>query len=359
MKWPWQAAGPLLTLLDLTLFAVVLGGGTLAPPMALHEGALVPRQTVTAGGLGQLAVGHLLLAVAFSGIFASSLPTEAHRGGARGMGAFLAFMIPVAGIGSLWLASFLLCQTRRPAGNLLEEFKEHTMAPVTASPLCSLGTGAQQIMSTQSTVEPLVDMLSTPDPQLKRAVLEMIAKRRNPKLIPHIIEALKDPRPEVYQFAMAKITNLQTEYARAISQAARAAKSAPADAGARRQLASVYGQYLRSGLVEESLRSHYEEQLRAEYAAVLSLEPGASNIRVALGRLDLKAGRLDEAYRGFRRVLDDDGDNVDGLLGLIETLYSQGEFRIMYAGIARLHHQLSASSELIGLTQWWLSRDAE
>jgi len=65
---------------------------------------------------------------------------------------------------------------------------------------------------------------SLPDPQLKRAVLDTIAKRKSPKLIPHIIKARQDPRPDVYPFAMAKVLKLQEEFQ---GEIARAIQSSP------------------------------------------------------------------------------------------------------------------------------------
>ena len=107
-------------------------------------------------------------------------------------------------------------------------------------------------------VEPLIDMLQTDDVDLKRAVIDAMARRRGRKLIACIQGCLQDPRPEIYQYAMARWGGSRRT-SRGTSPRPRRRSRRPRTRGEpHMQLARVFEQYLESGLVDPTLIDFYQ-----------------------------------------------------------------------------------------------------
>lgn len=319
---------------------------------------------------------HFLLSVGFAAAFAFSLaaPHPARSGGRipwtppyeivawRGpilLSALLAILIPVVGMGCAFLIACLLLGKPLPAGDLLEEFKEHTTLPHVQGVTPKEAPG-KELLTMQRSVEPLVDMLATPDPQMKRAVLDAIARRRDPKLIPHVLAALQDPRPEIYQFAMAKVIKLQEEFGSEIAKATAAVSAEPDRVDPHHRLAEVYNRYLKSGLVDQAVAGFYREQLREEYGKILTLAPGNFTVLVAVGRLSLETGRMDEAQQAFEEALGLSPLHLEARLGLAEALYLRGRYREMAREIRTAVEgcvEEGSDPALLELAEWWLSRE--
>ena len=279
----------------------------------------------------------------------------------------MAFLMPVGGIVCCLVIAVLFLVHPLPSGDLLDEFKEHALLPELVAPKIVTPQDTTTVLRVQRGIEPLVDMLNTPDPQMKRAVLETIAKLQNPKLIPHIVAALQDPRPEVYQFAMAKVLKLQEKFQTEIAHALDAVKESPTDARLRWNLADVYNRFLTSGLVDDSLKGYYRDQLRTQYSEILKLTPRRTDVRVSLGRLFLENNQLDEAKTLLEETIRIDPSDLEARFGMIEVLFLQRSYDEMYERIRQVVQEASLEEETAGegvtnfvrLGRWWLSAGVE
>ena len=307
--------------------------------------------------------GHTLTTLLYAIAFGRSLASLYPQQGTALLGGILAFFLPVAGIFCAFLTALLCLYKPLPAGDLLKEFKEHTTLPDIINPKQKVLAEEKDVLQAYRDLEPLVDMLSTPDPQLKRAVLDAIAKSKNSKLIPHILEALEDPRPEIYQFAIAKVTQLQHDYGLEIARAMDKAKADPENLGAHRRLAEVYRQYLKSGLADQSVMGFYQDQLQQEYEKILSLSPKDCTILKSLAQLFLENKKWEEAGREFKKARSLKPNDLEAQFGLIKVLYGQKEYGKMFEQFHRVREELvtgANDNQILGtLTEWWLSPEEE
>ena len=109
------------------------------------------------------------------------------RGPAAGALTLAVLLIPGYGLGVVLLVSLALRYLPRPGGDLLSEFREHVAPQLEGQTGLSL---AELPLVEHLKVQPLIDLLQSPDLQLRKAVLEDMARRRGARLIACIQSAL-------------------------------------------------------------------------------------------------------------------------------------------------------------------------
>ncbi len=298
---------------------------------------------------------------ALSGLYCLAFSRAVAPGCPAAPAALLAFILslylPFCGMACGLLLTMLIWWMPRPTGSLMEEFKEHSSLPVYHGPAL-LPASAERLIEVSRGVEPLVDMVLSSDLKLKRAGLEAIAKRGNPRLIPHLLSALQDPRPEIYQFAMSLVLKLQERFGAEIAKAQEALSRTPG-LEARRQLAQAYEQYLRSGLADVAVRTLYRGRLEEEYREILKLAPREATVHAAWGRLSLEARRWPQAKESFEEARRISPNDLKARLGLAEVLYAMGDYKAMGLELRGMVSDMAFGEEEnvepVRLAQWWLS----
>lgn len=308
---------------------------------------------------GIIFAGHLIISICYAFAFGKSLVARYPFQGAALLGAILSLFLPIAGIVCAFIIAMLLLFKPLPHGDLLEEFKEHTTLP----DIEALIHRPIEAETPRQSVEPLVDMLTNADAPTKRAILDAIAKRKIAKLIPHIIAALEDPRPDIYQFAIAKISQLQHDYGAGVAHATEAVQAEPENIAAHQRLAKIYDQYLKSGLVDQSITDFYHQQLEKTYQKILSLSPDDIIALKKLGQLSIETGQVEAAKEAFNKALLLRPNDIETQFGLIKVLYQAGNFRIMFDQIRQVREALlsvdNANPKLVNLTDWWLTPETQ
>lgn len=305
---------------------------------------------------------HILISflnpIAFGGALSSLYP----QGEGNLLGWILVLFLPVVGIGCTFLISLFLLYKPLPAGDLLEEFEEHVTLPDVVSPKQKLIDEEMNLLHLCRNAEPLVDMLRGPDLEMKRAILDAIAKRKNPKLIPHILAALKDNRPEIYQLAFAKVTQLQNEYGLKIIRATEAVRKSPENPEVLNLLSKGYEEYLNSGLVDGSVVGFFQDKLKKVYKKILSLSPEEPQILKNLGQMFLEHKQWKEAEGAFKKALVINPKDLEAHLGLIKVFYSQSVYSEMIEQLHQVKEKTlalgtEANPNLREFIQWWLTAD--
>jgi len=308
---------------------------------------------------GIIFAGHLIISICYAFTFGKSLDARYPFQGAVLLGAILSLFLPIAGIACTFIIAMLLLFKPLPQGDLLEEFKEHTTLPDIEALIHRPIEAEGPHLRTCQSVEPLVDMLASADAPTKRAILDAIAKRKIAKLIPHIIAALEDPKPDVYQFAIAKISQLQHDYGAGVAHATEAVQAEPENIAAHQRLAKVYDQYLKSGLVDQSITDFYYQQLEKTYQKILFLSPDDIITLKKLGQLSIETGQIEAAKEAFSTALQLRPNDIETQFGLIKVLYQADNFRVMFDQIRQVREALlsvdNANQELVNLTDWWLT----
>ena len=252
-------------------------------------------------------------------------------------------LMPVVGVLSLVLLALALRLIPPPGGDLLDEFREHVEpeADLSDSPRM-----AQLPLLDHLHVQPLVDLLESPDIEIRRAVLEAMARRGSAPLVACIQKCVNDPRPEIYQLAVAKLSHLQESHSQQISQA-RAAYQRQPGAASGYTLAEAYNHYIESGLVEPAIRPVYWEQLARLYAEILEYNPRDLKARLHKVRISLSLAahspREDVRQLAAKLVKEEaqmclqlDPGNHQALLCLTELAYYQRDWRSLHEQIQHL-----------------------
>lgn len=326
--------GALAALLETFALAGLLRGAP-APGAGLHCLA-----SAAAGGAAAL-------------LLAPSSPVPRTQAGLL-VGAFV-LLLPGYGLAILACLRASLRFIPAPPGDLLAEFVEHT-APTEAGGLRRRVRAGDMPLVEHLQVEPLIDMLDTPDVELKRAVIDAMAKRRSAKMVACIQSCLTDPRPEIYQYAMAKLGKLQEEFTRDVGAATAAVQAAPDAVEPHYRLAALYEEYLASGLVDETLVAFYRGLLEKEYRAVLARSPHDTAATLALGRVLLEMEQIDEAALHFLAVLDRDPDNIEARIQMVAVQYAKRAWGSMQRELGRVlalgATRTQSQSDILQLAQW-------
>ena len=277
------------------------------------------------------------------------------------LGGLLAFYIPVFGMCCSLFIAFLLLYKPLPKGDLLKEFEKYTKLSNVAVAKEKSSSINLKVLQATHRIEPFMDMLSTSNSHLKQLVLDAIAKRKNAELYPLILAAIDDPRTEIHQFAIAKIQKLKHEYEMKIIKAIETVNVIPTSTEAHYRLASSYGQYMESGLMDKSVASFYQDQFHKEYKKILTLPLSLTeeyNLST-LGRLSLQIKRWDEAEASFDRALELRPDSLEANMGLIRLFYEQERYSEMFERFHRIQEFVTSREKidpsLLELTNWWLS----
>lgn len=171
-------------------------------------------------------------------------------------------------------------------------------------------------------IEPYADLLWSPDATVKKSVINAIAEQPSPKLISLLRWCLSDPRPEVYQLALAKLGKIQKHHADEILLATERTRSYPDSIQAHRGLAEAYERFAESGLVEGTLQQYSRQMALASFQAILAREPGNSTALEAIARLAVAAGRVDEALTAYETLLRETG-SASARLGMLKVWHER------------------------------------
>lgn len=267
----------------------------------------------------------------------------------RRAAALAVLLIPGYGALVLGAVALVLRWGPRPSGDLLSEFREHVAPQLQAKSGLSL---AELPLVEHLKVQPLIDLLQTPDLNLRKAVLEDMARRRSPRLIACIQAALSDPHPEIYQFAVAKLGQIQEWHSRELAQGRleyQRGHSLPAGL----LLARAYQDYLASGLLEKALEGLYLGQLAEHYSELLSRFGGLRDVLLARAEIQLRLHRPEPARADYLQVLRLYPGEIAAELGLLKIAYLRRDWSEWRAQALRLR-QMSLPAEAREQVEWIL-----
>jgi hypothetical protein len=318
-------------------------------------------------------VGGALVLHALSALLFSSGIGKLRGKGWGDLAGSLAFFLPGYGLPVVMCLLMLLRLNLIPRGNILEEFKEHVNIPAEGTQ--ERGFSLQPVGDAQSVdikaaqasrkasleslqAEPLIDKFNTTDLMMKRAVIDAMAKRRDRRLIAKIVECLKDPHPEIYQYALAKLSRIHEEFTSNISAALDQVERDSLSVRARADLVRLYIDYMETGLVDETLQEYYTDQIVNESLEILRLSPRDSAARFTLARIYMKQEKFDEALGQYKKILSRQARNFEAHFGIVEALYGMGNYPEMIREIRSIlssgFTKKGADKNLMETAQWWL-----
>jgi hypothetical protein len=212
---------------------------------------------------------------------------------------------------------------------------------------------AQTDMLPALRVEPLADLLSGDDQDLKRAAADALVSTRSSRAVDQLKNLLRDPDLETRLSASLRLVALEDEISLETQTARAAIEESPDDPAAWRSLAQVYINYASSGLSDAATNRQYLSQAVEAYQTALRLNPHQQRLALALGRAYLAAGELARARQLLEYAEQSEAERVEAELLLMELAYREGNFATLAKRSSATLHTIRASHPDRDLVEWW------
>ncbi len=316
-----QLVGPRYTLAEevnprsLPLFVLALGLSCLAAYKLLHEpDASFPWLTFALHALASLLAG--------GGIAIALGPEEtARHGWAAFLGVFAFLAGPVGVV--LGIASYLVARGQPTRLPLTEVVKAEMFVTVVPEEEPEELTTMDLRIREQSQVEPFVDMLPVADIPTAIAIVNRLRERGQRQDIELIRQVTSDPRPEVYQYALAILDKMEREFAARVYALQQEIAEHPKRASLRVSMAKLHTDYMQSGLLDESLREYYWELSLSHLFEAMLTSPQNAELGADLAQLLNLQGLSEEAGAVATVVLKKDPGKLQAQFVAVQAIYDK------------------------------------
>lgn len=173
--------------------------------------------------------------------------------------------------------------------------------------------------------EPIVDMIPYADVATALAIIDRLAESTDPRQRRLLNRMSEDQRPEVFQYAMAKINELQRNYVVRIYQMTEQLRYRTETAALQANLAALYNEYMKSGLMEEGLGPYYWELAVAHTLEAMAADPKNLKLPVLLASLFRDRGLHKESLTVLESCMSRHPGDLGSLLLYLEDLFEEGQ----------------------------------
>jgi predicted Zn-dependent protease len=202
-------------------------------------------------------------------------------------------------------------------------------------------------------VEPLVDLLSGDDQDLKRAAADALVSTRSKSAVDQLRILLRDPDLETRLSASLRLVALEDEISLETQAAREATEQSPRDPSSWSSLAQVYINYASSGLSDAATNRQYLSQAAEAYQNALQLNPHQQRLALALGRAYLAVDELPTAQPLLEYAKESEAERVEAELLLMELAYRRGDFAALAKRAHSTRGSVRASHPNRDLVDWW------
>ena len=178
-------------------------------------------------------------------------------------------------------------------------------------------------ISEQAQVEPFIDMLPLADVQTAIAIVNRLRERGDRSDIEMIREISQDPRPEVYQYALAILDKMEKAFAGEVYALAQEIKEHPQEAQLKIDMAKLHIDYMESGLLDESLSDYYWELTLSYLFEAKLAHPGKPELGADFAQLLAMKSLIPEAGRVAREVLKKEPSLIQAQLLVLQDLFEK------------------------------------
>ena len=175
----------------------------------------------------------------------------------------------------------------------------------------------------EAQVEPIIDMLPLADIPTAIAIVNRLRERGEKSDIELIREVSNDPRPEVYQYALAILDKMEKQFAGQVYGVAQDIKLRPNDAQLRIDMAKLHIDYIQSGLLDESLADYYWELTLSHLFEAMLAHPNKAELGSDFAQLLAQQGLLQEASAVANIVLKKEPSLLQAQLLVLQGLFQK------------------------------------
>lgn len=265
---------------------------------------------------------HLLAAVLTGlGVFVALGRHEESRNGwglFTGLFAFLAGPVGVLG----GILSYLLARGQPRQMPLTEVVKAEMFIKAEEEEEEELQSLDLQIRD-EAQVEPIVDMLPLADIPTAIAIVNRLRDRGERADIEMIRQISSDPRPEVYQYALAILDKMEKQFAGEVYALAQEIKEHPKEAQLRVEMAKLHIDYIQSGLLDESLKDYYWELTLSHLFEAMLTRPDYPELGADFAQLLAQQHLIQEAGAVSRLILKKEPSLLQAQLLVLQGMFDR------------------------------------
>ena len=233
---------------------------------------------------------------------------------------FLSLILPLIGIIGSSFVYFFTRKILKPKG-IVEANDQTTNSNIKnelqSNPIIMTDT----FLKEELRVEPIIDILSGKDNNLKAGAIKFIEKSASPGLISIVKSCLTDPNHEIRYYAHSTITALNKKHLDRIKEAQSAIISNDNQATDHKYLGQTYKDYAESNLLEDEIINYYLKLSETSFQKALSKNTDDPEVFIKLGQLSINKKSYEEAEIYFSKAMKMAEDPIDPLLGLCEVYY--------------------------------------
>lgn len=218
---------------------------------------------------------------------------------------------------------------------LAEDYQEETTHVVDDEPLPDSVRNHEAFVSNELNVEPIRDILSGDDPDLKRGAVDYLGRIGTPEAVRILKQCLADDSPEVRFMSHTMLGRIDEKHVKRIKNIQNDLEKASLEDHAilHEKLGYCYKAYSDSQLLEVSTRDYYLKQSEVAYQANLSLtKSNDPNILYTLAQIYTMLGEIENAKSFFDSARISALENeaymlaLRNIIGLAELLYNESLF---------------------------------
>jgi tetratricopeptide (TPR) repeat protein len=208
-------------------------------------------------------------------------------------------------------------------------------------------------------VQPLVDVLSTSDLEIKRAAVAALSRQVNPGGIQLLRQLLSDAQSEIRSDASIALTRLEEELTGALNVSLELWMANPADRERTLNLADQYYKYACSNVLDEMSQHCYFAKARDLVQQCIAQDSTNADLWLKLARIRQHLGETRQALQDVRTALQLQPHSSEAYLLAMELAFHLHAWEILISFAREGLRTLPSASEARTTLQWWVALHPE
>ncbi|MFN3076152.1 MAG: hypothetical protein ABT940_04595 [Alphaproteobacteria bacterium] len=194
----------------------------------------------------------------------------------------------------------------------------------------------------KESVSTFADLLAHGTPQQKQVILALLARNFQPVFAPVLHRAMNDPDATVRVMAATVVAKVENEFLVRVMALRTACRNAPDHHDTWLSMARLYDDYAFTGLLDADRERENRALAEEAHRHCLSIRPEGIASWLAVGRLCLRGGRIEEAVACFDEAARLDPARIDVVVWLMEAHFRDNGFAMVRTLALRLGSDLDA-----------------
>ena len=208
-------------------------------------------------------------------------------------------------------------------------------------------------------IQPLIDILSDSDLEMKRGAVTVLRQQANPESIHLLRQLLSDTHAELRSDASIALTRLEDELSRALNVALVQWTASPSDRERMLNVADQYYNYACSNLLDEASQQSHLAKACELVQQCLAQDDTDAQLWLKSARIRQRLGQMTEALKDVRYAIGLEPDTPEAYLLAMEVAFSQHSWDVLLDLVREGSSTLPGTSEVRTSLQYWETLYAE